>query len=73
MTELALDIRGISKTYAAHTAVRSLSLAVPYGAVYGLLGPNGAGKTTSIRMILNIIAPDSGSITQSNRTPAAMA
>jgi len=63
MTELALDIRGITKRYAEHTAVRDLSLAVPRGAVYGLLGPNGAGKTTTIRMILNIIAPDTGTIT----------
>ncbi len=63
MTELALDIRGVSKRYAAHVAVRDLSLAVPRGAVYGLLGPNGAGKTTTIRMILNIIAPDTGAIT----------
>ena len=63
MTELALDIRGVSKRYAAHVAVADLSLAVPRGAVYGLLGPNGAGKTTTIRMILNIIAPDSGAIT----------
>jgi ABC-2 type transport system ATP-binding protein len=62
MTELALDIRGISKSYGEFRAVRSLSLAVPQGAVYGLLGPNGAGKTTSIRMILNIIAPDEGTI-----------
>ena len=63
MTEIALDIRGITKRYGEFTAVRSLSLAVPKGAVYGLLGPNGAGKTTSIRMILNIIAPDEGTIT----------
>ena len=63
MTETALDIRGITKRYGDFTAVRSLSLAVPKGAVYGLLGPNGAGKTTSIRMILNIIAPDEGTIT----------
>ncbi|MCE9601290.1 MAG: ATP-binding cassette domain-containing protein [Gemmatimonadetes bacterium] len=62
MTELAIDIRGISKRYAEHVAVRDLSLAVPRGAVYGLLGPNGAGKTTTIRMILNIIGPDTGSI-----------
>ncbi len=62
MTELALDIRGVSKRYAAHVAVADLSLAVPRGAVYGLLGPNGAGKTTTIRMILNIIAPDTGTI-----------
>ncbi len=63
MTELALDIRGVAKRYAAHVAVADLSLAVPRGAVYGLLGPNGAGKTTTIRMILNIIGPDTGSIT----------
>ncbi|MEP6731998.1 MAG: ATP-binding cassette domain-containing protein, partial [bacterium] len=62
MTDLAIDIRNIVKRYAEHVAVRDLSLAVPRGAVYGLLGPNGAGKTTTIRMILNIIVPDSGSI-----------
>ncbi len=62
MNDLALDIRAVSKSYAEHTAVDALSLAVPKGSVYGLLGPNGAGKTTTIRMILNIIGPDSGSI-----------
>jgi ABC-2 type transport system ATP-binding protein len=63
MPEYAIDIRAITKRFAAHTAVRDLSLHVPAGSVYGLLGPNGAGKTTTIRMILNIIAPDSGTIT----------
>jgi ABC-2 type transport system ATP-binding protein len=63
LTQLALEIRGVSKRYAEHVAVQDLSLAVPRGTVYGLLGPNGAGKTTSIRMILNVIAPDTGSIT----------
>jgi len=63
MTELALELRGVTKRFAEHVAVRELALAVPRGAVYGLLGPNGAGKTTTIRMILNVIAPDSGSIT----------
>ncbi len=62
MSDLAIDIRNIVKRFAEHVAVRDLSLAVPRGAVYGLLGPNGAGKTTTIRMILNIIVPDSGSI-----------
>jgi ABC-2 type transport system ATP-binding protein len=62
MSDLAIDIRHIAKRYAEHVAVRDLSLAVPRGTVYGLLGPNGAGKTTTIRMILNIIAPDSGTI-----------
>ena len=62
MSDLAIDIQNIAKRYADHVAVRDLTLAVPRGAVYGLLGPNGAGKTTTIRMILNIIIPDSGSI-----------
>jgi len=62
MTAFAIEIDNVVKRYAEHTAVKDLSLRVPEGAVYGLLGPNGAGKTTTIRMILNIIAPDSGSI-----------
>ena len=62
MTEYAIDIRGVAKSFADHVAVRDLSLQVPVGAVYGLLGPNGAGKTTTIRMILNVIAPDRGTI-----------
>ena len=62
MSDLAIDIRNVAKRYAEHVAVRDLSLQVPRGAVYGLLGRNGAGKTTTIRMILNIIVPDSGTI-----------
>src|SRR5437016_7756114 len=62
MAEIAIDIVGVTKRFAEHTAVRDLTLRVPTGSVYGLLGPNGAGKTTTIRMILNIIAPDTGSI-----------
>ncbi len=62
MPEPAVEIRNVFKRFAAHTAVRDLSLVVPRGTVYGLLGPNGAGKTTTIRMILNVIAPDSGTI-----------
>ena len=52
----------VTKRFAGHTAVDSLSLSVARGAIYGLLGPNGAGKTTTIRMILDIIAPDAGSV-----------
>src|SRR5215216_2302134 len=62
MSDLAVDIRDVVKRYEEHVAVRDLSLRIPRGSVYGLLGPNGAGKTTTIRMILDIIAPDSGSI-----------
>jgi ABC-2 type transport system ATP-binding protein len=60
--DLAIDVRNVTKRFDAHVAVRDLSLAVPRGTVYGLLGPNGAGKTTTIRMILDIIRPDQGSI-----------
>lgn len=62
MTTPAIEIQDIVKRYDHHVAVQSLSLTVPRGAVYGLLGPNGAGKTTTIRMLLNIISPDEGTI-----------
>ncbi len=61
-TEDALRLSGVSKRYAHHVAVQSLSLQVPRGSVFGLLGPNGAGKTSTIRMVLNIMAPDEGHI-----------
>ncbi|UCF40120.1 MAG: ATP-binding cassette domain-containing protein [Gemmatimonadota bacterium] len=60
---LVVEIQGITKRFAGHTAVRDLSLSVRSGSVYGLLGPNGAGKTTTIRMIMNIIVPDKGRVT----------
>lgn len=58
----AISVNNISKTYAALKAVDDLSFDVQYGEIFGLLGPNGAGKTTSIRMLLDIIKPDSGQI-----------
>lgn len=67
MSQLAIDVRGVTKRYEQHIAVRDLSLQVPEGTVYGLLGPNGAGKTTTIRMMLDIIAPDEGTITMLGR------
>src|SRR5256884_1889986 len=52
----------VSKRFAGHTAVDALSLSVSPGVIYGLLGPNGAGKTTTIRMIMDILEPDSGAV-----------
>src|SRR5436853_5550592 len=52
----------VTKRFAGHTAVDGLSLAVPRGVIYGLLGPNGAGKTTTIRMIMDILQPDDGTV-----------
>ena len=62
MSDLAIDIRKVVKRFEEHVAVRELSLQVPRGSVYGLLGPNGAGKTTTIRMILDVLLPDAGTI-----------
>lgn len=55
-------VDNITKRFAGHTAVQSLSLIVGSGSIYGLLGPNGAGKTTTIRMMMNIIEPDEGTV-----------
>ena len=62
MTETALRLSGVTKAFAGHTAVADLSLAIPRGSVFGLLGPNGAGKTTTLRMVMNILGPDGGTI-----------
>ena len=58
-----LQIQELSKQFKKIKAVDSISLNVKKGDVFGFLGPNGAGKTTSIRMIMGIIKPDSGTIT----------
>ncbi len=58
----ALIMENVSKSFGEVLAVNELSVRVPTGSVYGFLGPNGAGKTTTIRMIMNIIRPDSGQI-----------
>lgn len=58
----ALRLENISKSFDKVQAVSDLSLSIPAGKVYGFLGPNGAGKTTTLRMIMQIILPDSGSM-----------
>jgi ABC-2 type transport system ATP-binding protein len=58
----ALLLDGVSKSFASHAAVKQLSLAVPTGTIYGILGPNGAGKSTTLRMVMNIIIRDGGTI-----------
>jgi ABC-2 type transport system ATP-binding protein len=62
MNDKAIVLKGIRKAFAGHVAVSDLSLEVPRGSVFGLLGPNGAGKTTTLRMVMNILGPDSGTI-----------
>ena len=59
----AAVLENTRKTFGQHVAVENLSLTIPSGSVYGFIGPNGAGKTTTIRMIMNILIPDRGSVT----------
>ena len=60
--ESAVSLRSLTKTFGQHRAVDGISLEIPRGIIFGLIGPNGAGKTTTIRMILDIIRPDSGQV-----------
>jgi len=60
--ELALEVRGLTKSYGKVQALRGIDLEVRGGEIFGFLGPNGAGKTTTIRCLLDMIRPDAGSI-----------
>jgi ABC-2 type transport system ATP-binding protein len=57
-----VELRNVTKRFDEFVAVNDLSFEVRQGTIFGFLGPNGAGKTTSIRMIVNITAPDDGEI-----------
>jgi len=58
----AVEVNHIVKSYADKLAVDDLSFSVAQGEIFGLIGPNGAGKTTTIRMMMDIIRPDSGGV-----------
>ncbi|MBI1187062.1 MAG: ATP-binding cassette domain-containing protein [Alphaproteobacteria bacterium] len=58
--DLVIDVRGLTKSFGALTAVDHVDLAVPRGAIYGFLGPNGSGKTTTIRLVCGLLRPDAG-------------
>ncbi|MGG4145319.1 ATP-binding cassette domain-containing protein [Paenibacillus algorifonticola] len=59
--ELAVEARGLVKTFGNNRAVDGVDLNVRAGTIYGVLGPNGAGKTTTIRMLATLLRPDAGS------------
>jgi len=58
--QLALEIRGMTKSYGRVQALFGIDLDVKRGEIFGFLGPNGAGKTTTIRCLLDLIRPNSG-------------
>lgn len=57
-----IELKQLSKSYGAVSALQNLELSIPEGCLYGLLGPNGAGKTTALRILSTLLAPDSGSV-----------
>jgi ABC-2 type transport system ATP-binding protein len=62
MTDLAIAVEGMRKSYGRNLAVRNLSMHVPPGSIYGFVGPNGAGKTTTIRTLATLQKPDAGEV-----------
>ena len=65
----ALLLENVTKTFGSVRAVDGLSVRVPSGCICGFLGPNGAGKTTTLRMLINILLPDSGRIEVLGQNP----
>jgi ABC-2 type transport system ATP-binding protein len=60
MSDLAIEVEGLTKRFGERTALADLDLAVPCGSAFGFLGPNGAGKTTLIRLLLGLTEANSG-------------
>ncbi len=62
MSDVALQTENLTKRFGARTAVDRLTIRVERGDIYGFLGPNGAGKSTTLRMLLGLVRPTSGTI-----------
>ena len=59
-SDVAIDVRGLTKSFEGREVVHDLSMQVKRGTIYGFLGPNGSGKTTTIRMLCGLLTPDIG-------------
>ena len=59
-SDIAIDVRGLTKSFGAKKVVDNFTLQVARGNIQGFLGPNGSGKTTTIRMLCGLLTPDSG-------------
>ncbi|HEX3253822.1 MAG TPA: ABC transporter ATP-binding protein [Pyrinomonadaceae bacterium] len=68
MSETALQTDALTKRFGARTAVDRLTMRVERGDIYGFLGPNGAGKSTTLRMLLGLVRPTSGTVKLSGRS-----
>src|SRR5258708_26390181 len=62
MSESAIEVRGLRKSFGAKEAVAGIDLDIAAGSLAGLVGPNGAGKTTSLSMMTGLLRPDTGRV-----------
>jgi ABC-2 type transport system ATP-binding protein len=62
VAELAIETKGLRRTFGELVAVDDVGLAVPRGTLYGFLGPNGAGKSTTIKCLTGLLRPSGGSM-----------
>jgi ABC-type multidrug transport system ATPase subunit len=60
MSDAAIVLNGLTKTYGEHTVVDRVSFSVATGSIFGYLGPNGSGKTTTIKMLCGLVRPTAG-------------
>ncbi len=60
MSEIAIEVHGLTKRYGDRVVVDHFDMRVPRGRIFGFLGPNGSGKTTTIRMLCGLLTPDAG-------------
>jgi ABC-2 type transport system ATP-binding protein len=61
-TQFAVELKGVSKRYNEIVAVNNIDLSIEKGEIFALLGPNGSGKSTTLKMLLGLVQPDSGSV-----------
>ena len=71
MSEPVIDVSGLTRRFGDKTALDSVSVSMPRGAVYGLVGANGAGKTTLIKHVLGLLRAQSGSVRVFGLDPVA--
>ncbi len=62
MAEIAIEVRGLRKSFGTKVAVAGIDLEIAVGSLAGLVGPNGAGKTTSLSMMTGLLRPDGGQV-----------